>query len=632
MSGICGIGEPGAELREASLEPMLAACAVSQNEEVHALAGSSAAFGVSRRWPFQEVGQVRHVRIAIDADLHNIDEIRSTLKSEGLSRDNQPVAEAIANLYILRGRDCVTHLQGAFSVAIWDESLQQLLLAVDRFGFKTLYWRREDARLVFASRASAVRAGQGSPAEISTEAISQFLLFSVVSAPLSIFKGIERLSPGVILIFRDGAVKTEHYWDLEYNEDTGRDEQEWSRELREQMRGAVHRHLGGCAAEKTGSYLSGGTDSSSVAAFISERFKPARTFSIAFPVEGYSEIEFARTTARTFRTSHYEHCLTPQDAVVAIPKLMRYYDEPFANSSAIASYQCALLARENGMDTLLAGDGGDELFGGNARYATDKRFALYQSLPQWMRHALIEPAVGLLPETESKISLPKRYVRRARIANPRRIMSYNLFLNIDPREVFESDFLRQSPASSFLSIAEAHFHAAKASTELNRLLYMDVKMTLGDNDLRKVSGTAELAGIRVRYPLLDARLAEFSGRIPSNLKLKGFEKRYLFKQAMKGILPDQILYKKKHGFGVPLGEWFLRDAQLKVLVQDVLNSQQTLQRGYFRRGFLDKLIGLHNSGNAGFYGEIVWYLVALELWHREHANAIRTVREVSIAS
>jgi asparagine synthase (glutamine-hydrolysing) len=280
------------------------------------------------------------------------------------------------------------------------------------------------------------------------------------------------------------------------------------------------------------------------------------------------------------------------------------------------------------MDTLLAGDGGDELFAGNARYATDKQFALYHSVPQWMRRALIEPAARLLPSTDGKLSLPRRYIRRAQIANPRRILSYNLFLNMQTQEVFGPGFLQQSSESGFLAIAEEHFQTAKASSELNRLLYMDVKMTLADNDLRKVSGTAELAGIRVRYPLLDTRLAEFSGRIPGDLKLKGMEKRYIFKQAMKGILPDQVLYKKKHGFGVPLGEWFLHDSRLKSLVQDVLRDPRTQQRGYFRREFLDKLIHLHERESAGFYGEIIWYLVALELWHREH---LKSFREVSLA-
>ncbi len=593
MSGVCGICQPGVEVSRANLDEMLAACSLPEESGCEGLAGNSAALGVGRRWPYQQTGKVRGVRIALDADLHNLEELSALLEGEGLPGGQMSLAEAIANLYILRGPNFVKHLQGAFAIAIWDETLQQLLLSVDRLGFKTLYWSRERERLLFASRVGAVRAGQDSPAEINPEAITQFLLFSVVPAPLTIFRGIERLSPGFLLTFRGGEVGKKRYWDLAYSEDMDREERYWSRELCEEM-----------------------------------RVKPAKTFSISFPVDGYSEIDFARTIARRFQTRHHEHCLTPEDAATAIPKLMRYYDEPFANSSAIASYHCALLARENGMDTLFAGDGGDELFGGNARYASDKGFALYHAVPQWVRSTIIEPAVRLLPETDGKLSLPRRYIQRAQIANPRRILSYNFFLNMGAQEIFEPDFLEQSSEDAFLCIADEHYRSANASSELNRLLYMDVKMTLADNDLRKVSGTAEMAGIRVRYPLLDTRLVEFSSRIPTNLKLKGMEKRYIFKQAMKRILPDQVLYKKKHGFGVPLGEWFLHDARLKALVQDVLGDPRTQQRGYFRREFLDKLIGLHKQENAGFYGEIVWYLVALELWHREHLKPVRETSNV----
>jgi asparagine synthase (glutamine-hydrolysing) len=206
--------------------------------------------------------------------------------------------------------------------------------------------------------------------------------------------------------------------------------------------------------------------------------------------------------------------------------------------------------------------------------------------------------------------------------NPRRILSYGFFLNSPAEEMFEENFLREIGNTDWLSIPEAHFHGARATSELNRLLYLDVKMTLADNDLRKVSGTAELAGVNVRYPLLDDRLAELSGRIPASLKLKRFEKRFIFKQAMKGILPQSVLYKKKHGFGVPLAQWLLNDPYMKELVSDLIHDTQTRQRGYFRPDFVQRLMGLHRL-QPNYYGEIVWYLVALELWHRTHLDLVR---------
>jgi asparagine synthase (glutamine-hydrolysing) len=433
---------------------------------------------------------------------------------------------------------------------------------------------------------------------------------------------MNKLRPGTVLQYANGSVSEKQYWDLEYPESDNHGVTHWSRKLREGMRSAVHRHLTSCEQPTTGSFLSGGTDSSSVVAFVSERHRPAQTFSIAFDESDFSEIEFARTTAAKFGTRHHEKFLTPQDASDAIDKIIAYYDEPFANSSAIGSYYCAVLAREKGVGTLLAGDGGDELFGGNERYASDKRFALYQSIPRWLRRGFLEPLTGLLPDNDSKLSLPRRYIRRANIPNPRRILSYGFFLSMPPKEVFEDGFLEQTGVDTWLGIPEGHFARAKATSELNKILYLDVKMTLADNDLRKVSGTAELAGVNVRYPLLDDRLAELSGQIPAALKLKGFQKRYIFKQAMKDILPQKVLYKKKHGFGVPLAQWLLENPRMKQLMNDMMHDPLTRQRGYFRAGFFEKLMELHRR-QPNFYGEIVWYLVALELWHRQHLQKAR---------
>jgi len=228
-----------------------------------------------------------------------------------------------------------------------------------------------------------------------------------------------------------------------------------------------------------------------------------------------------------------------------------------------------------------------------------------------------------LPRNAGRWGLPNRYVRRANIPNPTRTFSYNLFLSEDPQNIFDAEFLRQSPPADWMAIADQHFQSARATSELNRMLYLDVKMILADNDLRKVSGTAELAGVNVRYPLLDDRLAELSGAIPASLKLRGKEKRFIFKKAMEGILPERILKKQKHGFGVPLAYWLLKDPELSEMVRDLFSDRRTRQRGYFRPEFYDYLLDRHHQDHVGFYGEIVWYLIALELWHRVHYEQVR---------
>ncbi len=583
--------------------------------------GLSAALGAVPRWGFQQVAAIPGVRIAVDADLLEKGALAG-LVADGGGERRAPLAEQLACLYLKEGLGFIEKLEGAFSIALWDEKLERLILAIDRFGIQGMYWRQEGPRLLFASRAGAIRSAQMTPAGIDTAAVMQFLLFSVVPAPLTIWQGTRKLEPGRYLLFEKGGIRESQYWDLGYPEGSG-SEEEWAEGLREAMRAAVHRHLEGCDPQRTGAYLSGGTDSSSVTAFMSDRFAPVNTFSITFPEDRYDEAGFAHATAERFRTRHHEMRVQPADAWEAIPRIVEYYDEPFGNASAIGSYYCARLARENGVDVLLAGDGGDELFAGNKRYATDKYFQLYHRVPRWLRRGLLEPAAGLLPRNGGKLSLPARYIRRANIPNPRRIYSYGVFQGLRPEQVFENDFLRQAPPSDWMTVAEAHFQRPQARSELNRLMYLDLKLILADNDLRKVTGTAELAGIRARFPLLDHRLAEFSGRIPARLKLRRFEKRYIFKQAMRGILPDRVLYKKKHGFGVPLGHWMLRDSKLNSLMQDVFHDSRTRQRGYFRPEFFDRIAQLHSREHPAFYGEIVWYVLSLELWHRSHLESAR---------
>ena len=623
MSGICGICEPGRQFHSSALAPMMEALALSDESERITRAVSSVAFGVSRRWPFQQFASFEGISVLADADLVDSSDLFENRVPPGC----KPYAEAIARQYLRRGTDVLRLLHGAFSLAIWDERSQHLLLSIDRLGIKSLYWRQESDRLLFASRAGAVREVQAASREVNPTAILQFLLFSAVPAPLTSDKGTHKLRPGTFLRFERGRVSEHIYWDLQYPESDDKSVSNWAARLREGMRLAVHRHLRECEPEQTGCYLSGGTDSSSVVAFASEVQHPARSFSVGFQEAGFSEIEFARTTARIYETDHHECWVTPAEAEAAIDKIIDVFDEPFANSSAVGSYYCALLARQNGVATMLAGDGGDELFGGNQRYAQDKRFALYHSVPAWMRRYLVEPLAEILPSDGSKLSLPRKYVRRANIPNPRRILSYGFFLNVSPQDTFVPGFLEEVGLENWLAIPEGHFHAAKASCELNRLLYLDVKMTLADNDLRKVCSTAELAGVNVRYPLLDDKLAELSGEIPAEFKLKGFEKRYIFKQAMKDLLPPEVLYKKKHGFGVPLSKWLLSNDRMREMMEQVLHDSQTRNRNYFQPKFLEKLMTLHKR-QPGFYGEIVWYLVALELWHRRHFDCQEAVRVV----
>jgi asparagine synthase (glutamine-hydrolysing) len=618
MSGIFGICEPGIQLQTYEMTPMALAMGVKEQGREQLIGGTSSLLGCAEGASFPSLSVAHGLYVATDADLCNSAALLAEHErsSEGSTSSS---AELIAHLYARYGLSFVEKLEGAFSLALWDPQRQRLVLAIDRFGFKALYWSCEGSRMLFASRLGAIRRTKGAT-QVDAVATMQFLVHAVVSAPLTMYKGIERLEPGFLLVHERGQTRKSRYWDLNYEESPKSNVREWREQLRECMRQAVHSNMDLCPLERTGAYLSGGTDSSSVVAFASEVRSPFDTFSIYFENPRYDEIGFAHTAAEHFHSHHHEKCLGPADAVEAIPTIIDFYEEPFANSSAIGAYHCARLARERGVDVLLAGDGGDELFAGNERYSEDKKFALYHSIPKVLRNGVIRPVADLMPKT-GPLSLPARYIRRADLPNPRRMFSYNFFLAEAGLEVFEPDFIGEARPETALDIAQAHFDTApQASSELNRLLYLDVKMTLADNDLRKVVGTAELAGVKVRFPLLDRRLAELSGRIPSNLKLRGFEKRYVFKEAMKGILPDRILYKKKHGFGVPVGYWMVNDPGMKDLAA-ILDEPQSRQRGYLRTNFLSRLKEL-NRTHPAYFGEVLWMVLVLELWHRRHQDCV----------
>lgn len=617
MSGICGVCQPGRPFNRSDVLPMVAALAVGEHEIADSFSGDSIAIGCSHLFEGQDLAAIDGVKVAADCDLLNLAALRSCLQAAGKMAPTG-TAGVLAAMYSLRGADFVHELDGAFALALWDERKQRLMLATDRLGIKNLYWRFAGGVFSFATRLSALRSFDPS-LTISSASLAQFLVFSMVPAPLSIYTGVEKMRPGRALLFETGRVAERQYWEIEFDEER-RPSAEWAQMVRQELRSSVHRHLAGVDAAATGAFLSGGTDSSTVVAFMSERQSPVRTFSIVFNEARYNEADFVKTTVERFKAEAHECCLAPKDALEVIPTIAGYYDEPLANSSVIAAYFCGVMARQCGVQVLLGGDGGDELFAGNQRYQTDKYFALYHRLPGFLRKSVIEPVARLMPRESRWLSLPQRYIQRSSIPNPRRFFSYNFFLTLPAEEVFADDVLEQLRPNELLQIPEQHFAAAPRASELNRLLLLDIKMALADNDLKKVGGMAELAGIRVRYPLLDHRLAQLAGRVPTNLKLRGFEKRFIFKKAMEGVLPHKILYKKKHGMGVPISSWLLKDPKLSSFAHDVLLDARARSRGYFRRGFVERLLELQRHEHVAYYGEIVWYLLVLELWHRQHID------------
>ncbi len=369
-----------------------------------------------------------------------------------------------------------------------------------------------------------------------------------------------------------------------------------------------------------GAFLSGGLDSSTVSGLqCRHRGEPTPTFSIGFGEAGYDEIPYARIAARHFSTDPHEYYVSPEDVTAALPKIAAAYDEPFGNSSAIPTYFCARLARECGVDLLLAGDGGDEIFAGNERYAKQKVFELYHAIPAPLARMLVNPWTRL-PGARRIPPLRKlaSYVDQARIPLPERMQTYNFLMRVAPTEVFTPDFLGQVNPDAPLDQMRRVWEEVGEGDTLDRMLYLDWKYTLADNDLRKVTHMAELAGAGVRYPMLDDEVVELSLRVPSRLKLRGTRLRYFYKSAMRDFLPREILHKPKHGFGLPFGEWLKTSVPLQQLVYGQLEALKG--RGIVQDDFLDRLIETHRHGHASYYGTMLWVFAMLEGWLSSHGH------------
>jgi asparagine synthase (glutamine-hydrolysing) len=549
---------------------------------------------------------------AADLDLVNLQELRALT---GLTAG----CEVLARLYELEGWQGLRHLRGAFAVALWDPRQDSLWLGADHFGIKQLYYATTPDGLAFASRPSALLAVPGVSGGVDPQVVYDYLNLRAVSSPASIWKGVRRLPPGHVLMVRRGSLTVEPYWDLEYPERRIG--------LREAM-AATSRHveeavaaaLGGGPAKETGAFLSGGTDSSTVLGYMA-RLTGERVpaFSIGFHEERFDELRYADLAARHFNASHEKHIVTADEALGALPALVETYDEPFGNNSAIGTYLCARLAHGCGVRRLLAGDGGDEIFGGNERYASDRVFARYHRLPAVARRGVIEPLLRILPGGGAGlIGKARRYVRRANLSTARRLYSYAFFAAQEGRGLLAPELLAGVEAEGPWRIVEGHFDAVRATSELNRILYMDIKLTLGDNDLVKVTRTSELAGVGVRFPFLDRPLVEFTATLPADFKVRGLEKRYLFKRAFRSLLPAEILAKRKHGFGIPTSDWLCRHGGFRELARESLLSPWARGLGYFRPGALERLFALHESDRTPYYGDQLWTVLMLHLWHRRH--------------
>ncbi len=534
-------------------------------------------------------------------------------------RDSKPGADlreaatAFLRAYRRDGTGALNRLNGDFAIALHDSLNGDGLLAVDRIGMRNLTYCWRGDRLLFGSSIACFALFPQAELRLDRQALYDYVFFHVVPGPQTIYRGVKRVPPGHYIEYDGTAtLPASAYWRMRFVEDRSAPLAQLKAEFVETLQSAT---AAAAAGANCGAFLSGGTDSSTVSGLLGRvSGQPAATFSIGFAASGYDEMDYARTTAHHFRTRHHEYYVTPDDVVAAAPRIAAAYDQPFGNASAIPTFYCAKLANQHGVERLLAGDGGDELYGGNARYAKQRLLALYGRLPHALRKRALEPLL-LHPGFPGRLPLLRKlrsYVEQAALPMPQRYESSNLVEHIGANSIFQSDFLAQiDPDHPHALMREAHVPFAGCSI-INQMLGIDLRFVLADGDLPKVTTTCELAGVDVAFPMLDHAVVSFSESLPPEFKLRGTQLRWFFKESLRGFLPDETLAKKKQGFGLPVGIWLTTHRPLLELARASLDRLRT--RGIVRPDFIDKLFAKLLHEHPAYYGTLIWVFMLLELW------------------
>jgi asparagine synthase (glutamine-hydrolysing) len=551
--------------------------------------------------------------------------------------EHDDVSDALLVRYLAEGVGFLRRLRGDFVVAVWDGRDETLQLASDRFRVHPLfYWQSPDG-LVFASRMRSLEGCRWAHRlTVDPRAVVDVVASSAIPTPATIYREVRKLPAGHVLRFARGQARVEPYWSVSFLDVDRVPERRLAEGVRAALAEAVSIRLAvEQDPERIGTFLSGGIDSSTITALVGRHTGcPPRSFSIGFGEARFNEMRYARIAAGACGARHQEYFVTPRDVRDAIPVVVGSFDEPYANASAVPTLACARLAREHGVDVLYAGDGGDELFAGNERYATQRVFEYYDRVPAWLRDRIVHPLVNRAA-TATRLRLlvkGQKYLRRAAVGYPARLRTYWFFSEVPLARIFDPTMLDVVGRDyDPYAAVDRHYREAPAQTELDRQLYVDLQLAISDNDLFKVTRMTEAMGVAVRFPFLDHRLAELAARVPAELKMRGRRLRTFFKRAYADVLPAEIRRKTKHGFGLPVAVWLRTDRGLNELMRELVLGPTSVQRGYFRREALDWLLASHQTDPTSFFGTVLWNLMLLELWHRRPGVGTAGPRAASAA-
>jgi asparagine synthase (glutamine-hydrolysing) len=560
------------------------------------------------------------VQVVFNGEIYNFEFLRADLQARGHRFHTRSDTEVLVHLYEEEGDRLVDRLRGMFAFALWDAGHRRLVLARDRLGIKPLYLYRDAEKLVFASELKAILAHPGVPRTLDTAALEDYLAFGMVPGAASIFRGIEKLPPAHVLTAGpdDLGRAPRRYWRLNLEPDHRPSSAEWQEAIRAKVAETVRLHL--IADVPVGAFLSGGLDSSVVvAAAAGASARPVQTFSIGFREEAFSELPHARAVAQRFGTRHVEEIVTP-NAVSLLDELTHYYDEPFADASAIPTFLVSRLASRS-VKVVLSGDGGDEAFGGYARYAHDLREAALRGwLPGWFRRALLAPAARLWPKADW---LPRPLRAKTLLTNlsldagPAYANTLTLCRQPLRRRLLAPDLAAQLNGHDPARLVRAGHATAAAGDPLGGMLAADVATVLPDDFLVKVDRASMAHGLEVRPPLLDHELLELAARIPSRWKVHQGQTKWIFKQACGRQLPEEVVHRSKHGFDVPIDAW-LRGPLRDTFEAAVLHPRAKVA-GLVDQARARKFYGSHLAG-TGRHGGVLWALLVLARWAERYLH------------
>ena len=548
----------------------------------------------------------------------------------GARAEGSDLRASVIAAWARHGHFAHEQLSGRYSYVLWSAQGGRVQACTDAFRTCPVFYAQVACGLLIASDLRLIlRTGLLTP-KVSLRALYQYLNFSYIPAPATAVEGAYKLPAGTCLSWDGVNLLLNRHWDARYPEDLDAPEAERVSQLRQAIVDTVRDYR--CSdAQHWGTFLSGGTDSSSISGILAKAHDaPVHSFSIGFAEDGYDELPYSRIASQHFGLAAHEYRVSEDDAVSALTQLVEAFDEPFGNSSAIPTYFCTALAVQNGVSLMVAGDGGDEIFGGNERYRKDQIFNAFHHAPAPVR-SMGSTIAGALSGVESRVANRiKNFIHRAELPNPDRFYSDDAFASKHFDALLSPAFRAAVHPEDALDVQRHVYAEAQAPSEIHRLMYLDLKMTIADNDVVKVTRAAKLAGVEVVFPYLDTRLIDFTGRLPGTDKVRGLNKRHLFKLAMDDILPEAIRKKRKQGFGLPTSVWLRRGGRYASMVADIVLSDRAIARGYFNVNFVRALIDRHQRG-AWDHAADIHMLAVLELWHRAYLDPITAARGSSKA-